>query len=305
MKWGWRYWLAFLLILLGFSCIVYFSFSDAFNDWSFVLNSNLAAQYGTFIGGFVGSLFSLAGVLLLFETLNSQKFAFQRQQFENSFFHLLSIYRENVSEMEHTPCTCGGEKISGRRVFIELRKQFGDIFKKVSKICVEDQCELTEIQLVDIAFTLLIFGIGESTKEIVDRLLYRYDCKPTIDKIIVKFAFEADDDGKQDGHQSRLGHYFRHLYQFVSFVDNAPYLKETEKKAFVKIIRAQMSTFELVIFFVNILSAYGRPWWQGEENLIAKYELLKNIPSGFVFGIEPKKYFRMNYEEDERLNVQV
>lgn len=284
---------------------MYFSFSGVFNDGSYVLNSNLAAQYGTFIGGFVGSIFSLAGVFLLFETLNSQKSAFQRQQFENSFFHLLSIYREKVSEMEHLPCTSDAEKVTGRRVFVELRKQFGDIFKKVSKICQEEECGLTEVQVVDTSFTLLLFGIGDSTKEIVNRLLYRYDCKPTIDRVIGKFAFEDAYDGRYDGHQSRLGHYFRHLYQFVSFVDQAPYLKDNEKKAFIKIIRAQMSTFELAIFFVNVLSTYGKPWSQGQKNLVVEYELIKNIPSGFIFGIEPKTYFKMNYEEDERLNINV
>ena len=305
MRWSWRYWLAFFLILLGFSSIIYFTFNEAFNDGSKVVNPNLAAQYGTFIGGFVGVLFSLAGVLLLFETLNSQKFAFQRQQFENSFFHLLSIYRENVSEMEHTPCCSGSEKITGRRVFIELRKQFGDILKKVSQICKDNKCKLSEMQLVDIAFTLLLFGIGDSTKEIVDRLLYRYEDKDTMDIIISEFSFEDACESKYDGHQSRLGHYFRHLYQIVSFVDKAPYLKSDDKKAFIKIIRAQMSTFELAIFFVNALSTFGRPWWEGKRNLIVEYELIKNIPSGFVFGIEPKNYFKFNYEEDERLNVHV
>ena len=66
-----------------------------------------------------------------------------------------------------------------------------------------------------------------------------------------------------------------------------------------------MSTFELAIFFVNVLSTYGKPWSQGQKNLVVEYELIKNIPSGFIFGIEPKTYFKMNYEEDERLNINV
>ena len=68
--------------------------------------------------------------------------------------------------MGHLPCKCDAEKVTGRRVFVELRKQFGDIFKKVSKICQEEECGLTEVQVVDISFTLFLFGIGDSTKKI-------------------------------------------------------------------------------------------------------------------------------------------
>lgn len=285
--------------------IGYFAFSDAFNDGSFVVNASLSAQYGTLVGGLVGSIFSLSGVLLLFETLNSQKYAFQRQQFENSFFNLLSIYRENVREMEHTPCECDAKPISGRRVFIELRKQFGEIYKKVKEISETNHSGLTENQQVDIAFTILLFGIGESTKEVVDKALSKYNCKDTTDEIIREFAFNNAAEGGYDGHQSRLGHYFRHLFQFVEFVDKAPYLNDQEKKQFIKIIRAQMSTFELAIFFINSLSTYGKPWSDGYKNLIEKYELIKNIPSGFIFGVEPKKYFKMKYEEDERLEIDI
>lgn len=66
-KWSWRYKLAMLLSVIGGLTIVYFCFfRTAFNDYSFHINPELASNFGDFIGGFVGPLFSLAGVFLLF-----------------------------------------------------------------------------------------------------------------------------------------------------------------------------------------------------------------------------------------------
>lgn len=95
------------------------------------------------------------------------------------------------------------------------------------------------------------------------------------------------------GHQFRLGHYFRHLYQSVSFIDSSKILSYEEKYKYIKFLRGQISTFEQIIFFLNSISSIGRIWeledsFSGDlevkfnRKLITKYNLIKNIPTNTI-----------------------
>ncbi len=86
------------LIAIGVLSIVVFILIPPFNDWSWQPDSSLFSDYGEFIGGFVGALFSLAGFILLYLTLRSQQKSIEQQKrtsevesFESTFFNLLNI----------------------------------------------------------------------------------------------------------------------------------------------------------------------------------------------------------------------
>lgn len=66
-----------------------------------------ASKVGDFIGGVVGTLFALVGVFLLYETLRLQRKefkdnreVFKNQQFENSFFQMLTIHNDIVNSTD-------------------------------------------------------------------------------------------------------------------------------------------------------------------------------------------------------------
>lgn len=104
-------------------------------------------------------------------------------------------------------------------------------------------------------------------------------------------SFYSDDYYKYyGGHQFRLGHYFRHLYQTVKFIDKESHLSFDEKYAYIKILRGQLSNYEQIIFFLNSLSEVGRTWelvnknhpdkeTSKDQHLITNYNLIKNIPN--------------------------
>ncbi len=114
------------------------------------------------------------------------------------------------------------------------------------------------------------------------------------------------------GHQFRLGHYFRHLFQTVKFINNQSKLSYNDKYEYVKILRAQLSTYEQAVLFINSLSTMGYAWeldpqipehlsaW-GRKNfeLITKYNMIKNLPEEGLFGIPFKELFpKVLYEGD-------
>lgn len=96
--------IAFSLVGLGVCVIIYFICSSPFNDWSGEMDSDLFSSFGDFIGGFIGTIFSLSGFLLLYKTLlaqqesikkqedslDVQKKSIEQERFENTFFNLLN-----------------------------------------------------------------------------------------------------------------------------------------------------------------------------------------------------------------------
>jgi hypothetical protein len=87
------------------------------------------------------------------------------------------------------------------------------------------------------------------------------------------------------GHQHKIGHYFRHLFQTVRYIDKQDILSYKEKYEYVKTLRAQLSNYEQYVLFYNSLSFVGREWEfnhrhsvRREKFLISKYNMIKNIP---------------------------
>lgn len=113
------------------------------------------------------------------------------------------------------------------------------------------------------------------------------------------------------GHQFRLGHFFRHLFQSYKYLNSHKDLSEKEKYAYGKMYRAQLSTYEQALLFINSISTIGMKWEFTPEkqtnpkiktNLITTYNLIKNLPGEHFYGIKYKTYYKnVEYESLEQL----
>ena len=68
-----------------------------------------------------------------------------------------------------------------------------------------------------------------------------------------------------------FGHYFRNLYHVFAFIDRSE-LSSAEKLQYAKIVRAQLSTAEVVLLFANALTEQGAAF----EKFITKYALFEH-----------------------------
>lgn len=112
------------------------------------------------------------------------------------------------------------------------------------------------------------------------------------------------------GHQFRLGHYFRHLFQTVRYINERDGLDYPTRYGYIKLLRAQLSNYEQAILFFNSLSQVGRRWEMDaivnpnckgylieDFELITKYNLIKNIPVGALLKMEPSSFYsQVEYE---------
>lgn len=212
-------------------------------------------ELGDFIGGITTPFLSIAAFILLYLTYSSQKKELQesrvillnqnelitKQQFENTFFNLINLHNQIVSQIDtiHIRRTQSGKgtteektTINGRDCFVRFYENFRNLHYDLSK--------------------------NHST---LKTPIYT-DKGDFIDAAYVEFFRNRESD---------LGHYFRNLYHIVKFVDRSDVLN---KKEYTNILRAQLSTGELLLLYFNCLSRYGKNKF---KPLVEKYSLLKNI----------------------------
>lgn len=367
-------------ILIGVIITCFFLFKLSTDYQIFNNNSVLlpeTGQVGDFIGGVVGTIFSLAGFFILVLTLTEQtKFA-NKERFESKFFDLLKLHRENVRELEK-------DNISGRKEFHIIFKQFLDcredmkpVFRRLTENSIYEKKYLDElkgklaltnnnIDLVNLAklslpYLVTFYGVssdgkhaiydileGKYKKEFLERALEYIAMKPIeessfynnwrkinndtfknrvpLSQLIRRlrnneqiedselalkahqYYYISDYVKYYGGHQYQLGHYYRHLFQTFSFINEQKDLKKKEKYFYAKTLRAQLSTHEQFLLFINSLSILGLVWdltpeiskkkWYisekeqiDDKRLITKYNVIKNIPGKEIFGIAYRDYY--------------
>ena len=237
-------------------------FAGAFRETD-TIDRAAAGQLGDFVGGYVGTLFTLLSVAFLILTFTIQRRAFQLQSFEARYFELLKMHRENVAEL-------GLEGTRGRKIFVFIIREFREILGVVSCITRARRLPLTQCELLHVAYNFLFFGVGPNSSRMLKKSLESFD-EDFIDTL--ERVLNNEDNKSQfktqrnlgytpfEGHQSRLGHYYRHLYQCVRYVDQQEI--EINKYEYVKTIRAQLSAWQKtrlssrVPFFAAQASASG------------------------------------------------
>ncbi len=184
------------------------------------------AKFGDYIGGTIGTIVGLTGVVFLYRTYRlqvdistKQEEKLDRQLFESSFFLLLGQQREILKSMKGEYSRGQGhskEKLEGVDYMSRLRLDLS-------------------VRLLDLNYESAALEEGDLN----------------ILKIIVNQIYQD----LFQSHASQLGHYYRHLYHIVKFVEESGI---EDKKTYMDLIQAQMSTDELYIAAINGISNYGR-----------------------------------------------
>ncbi len=230
---------------------------DRFSNHQKPANYNLSelADLGTMFQGLIGSLWSLAGTLLIFvafllqkkqlryqqeeleltridsaeqeKQIRTQNESIKRQNFESAFFQLMRLNNENVTQLSGT---VDGFKVEGRASF---EKWYNQIFRP------------------DFQAWIQRHHGSESSSE-----------KTAIDYYLDFYK----------SNQANFAHYFRtlyHIFKFVKFAELSP----DEKKRYASLARAQLSANELAFLFYNGLSPLGEKF----KPLIEEYGLLEHL----------------------------
>lgn len=194
-----------------------------------------------FFSGLVVPLFTLGSGLLVYENFRNSV----RQNFSGNFFKLL--------EMHHKLRDGLSEEIAGFSEASDGRNLFDDL-----------------------CFRIFLDYYSIAPELVAADCRYPNSCNPQA------IAANASKTGKElltglydyyfHIHHSSLGHYFRNLFYLVKYVDDSRFAQNF-KNRHIKILRAQLSNYELLLLSYNCLHDYGERFYP----LVEKYELLKSL----------------------------
>lgn len=296
-----------IVFIIGILFLIYKGLTIQLNAHKFnllnykVYSLEKAYLYDSIFIGWFGILFASLNIFMLIVSIDKQSKMNNIQKFENVFFQLLHLHRENVSEVSLNTT-------KGRAVFVVLIREYREILKKVKELL--KSVNLTEVDIINISYLILFYGTGPNSNRILQSSLKNalkeknIDDDEIINEIIDIFSTQGfKKDVKKirkfsytpfEGHQSRLGHYFRHIYQSFCYIKSQNFLSKKQKYEYAKILRAQLSSHELALLVLNALSDLGKDWVQKDYNIFDEYQVIKNIPNDF-FDLEEefdiKQYF--------------
>lgn len=92
-----------------------------------------------------------------------------------------------------------------------------------------------------------------------------------------------------------FGYYFRNLYRVVKYIDQSE-IEESEKIEYAKLLRAQLSKYEILMLFYNSLSSKGKEKFFA---LVVDHSLLKEIEAEHLlaeshWNLYPRKAYGLN-----------
>ena len=295
--------LALLIVLF-----LFFPYWFTTRSW-FDIDFSTTGEIGDTIGGILGPFIAIAAAILTFlafwvqfKANEQQKSDLQIERFENKFYNLIEIHRNNVSEL------IIGTKTSGRKAYISM---FNEL--KFTYMIIKDYYNnkykndfpnnpVSDDVIYNISYLVFFFGVGaNSSKVVIDLIgesnLSFFQCVEefiktnkngwrtqrkkgeTIGANSVNEVFELDIRYMPcNGHMSRLSHYIRNLFQIVKYIDeqDEKIIPFEKKFQYASTLRSQLSNHEQLLLYYNALSVLGKPWI--ENGLLVRYCMIKSLP---------------------------
>lgn len=243
-------------LLAGYILLLFYSFPTKFIGSEGKELESLGT-YGDFIGGSLNPILSFLTLVIVIWTSHLQTRELEStrkltkdqlasnelQNFESGFFHLLDIYHKVVS----------GLRVVKTEIDYNANRYYKDILGKSVFTIFYDELRSN------------FSNNGFSGQVLTDpqRTIGSYQ----------DMYYE---------HRSDLGHYFRTLYNILRFVDETTLVHNKSNKEFqmkyVRVLRAQLSDYELVILYYNCVHANGDKMLR----YINEYEILDNMPKDLL-----------------------
>ncbi len=289
--------------LLGFSLFLGFTFSPQGLSFTSLSDLGTASNFGQFMGGYFGPIFSIVTSFLLFATLVNQSTINARVAFESSFYKMLDYHFQHITSLtvKHVRITESTyEQVSGKRAFIVFKLQLERLLLIVREASSSLELNLTDEEIIDCACIAFYYGLLEEHKDFLQEKLNRYSGNGELVEFLMKSKnsrLKADNEYVGRANQTTLSSYFRNMYHLIKYVDSQKLLSSKEKIRYINILRAQLSDSELWLLFFNVISRFGKKWRENEY--ITRYQLIKNLPKGFCAPFDTSIRFPMVYREDE------
>lgn len=261
------------------------------------INPELAAKFGDFVGGFIGTLFTFLSILIVAYSILKQTSENRKNTVKATFFQMMDYHYKNLDQIEMPKPERKNVTEKGKRGFVAFKIQINRLLQALYEINERNNLGLNAHDVACIAYMVFYYGLSDSWSDFFEEKISCYDCRNTITRELLELSKRNPDMRLCQPNHTILSAYFRNMYNAIKMVDSENEFTDKEKEELIKTYRAQLSNPELYILFFNVISPFGKKW--REKDFINKYKLLKNIPHNYLDGYDPKKYFKFTYESEE------
>lgn len=255
-------------IIIGFIIslimLLFFIFKGSYE---FVLNDDISeekiGQFGDFIGGVIGTLFSLVGVILFYIALKEQRTDFKTNQ--DALKMQLIAFEQQIKEFDLQ-----------REELKETRK----IFEQQTKTMKSQQFESNFYSLLNVFISIQVNFLSKNlfttTINEIKAKIPQTDYRSCYDIINSEYL------NSYLANRADLAKYFMTLYRLFKIIEESPNLNESEKIYYHKILRSQINKDELLVLYYNYHSEFGKK----PVPIALKYEYFKHLELFSKFEFE-------------------
>lgn len=238
-------------------------------SWQFstILDETKVGTFGDFIGGVVGTLLAFVASILYYVALKEQR----KELSQNH--EAIRLQTEALNQQI--------EEFEAQKKELELSRE---VYSKQCEIMKEEERTM-HIQQFDSHF----FGMLQMYRDIKNSLCSNSEGNDFFQNLIYTIKDNSLTTTRDYGelkkivqghyikvftsHQNILSPYFRCLYRLIRQIDDNEFLSDEEKWRYVKLVRAQLSDFELLVLYYNCCTT------EAEKALLLyyKYNLFKHL----------------------------
>jgi hypothetical protein len=293
--------IGFILILIV--PILFFIFEPTINIYFQSVKSNIETEskFGDWFGGVIGTIISGITLIVVYITFISQRKELkvtqnqlQTQQFETVFFKMLdTIYTIGRDiQKEGFDGIGSGNEYRYDDFFIGFIRHMDYYYKNSEQN--------------DNFVSLVNQSVRKISEE--NENVFRHPENPhgLVPNISVVFREWREQDNKNEeiflGYlyyylfieqsDSKLGHFFRYLYNSIKYIESEIQDHNT-RKTYVNLIQSQLSNYQLIVLFYSCFSrvSYNSKGEPEVKELLDKYEFFQNLLPRYFLDVKHKELY--------------
>jgi hypothetical protein len=294
-----------VILLLTGLFLIFYDYSEGFFFFEKFVEQNKNFRIPLIAVG--AACLTFAAFLVQVQANSRIQEQFKIQQFESQFYKMLDLHVNNVSSFKISRYEGLGFKDNPTKHYLEGRRVFEPMVRELhycldyihsclkrNDIYDTQKLNLLGYELFFHGFSSPVFdNLKKENKGMFEVLeIFRNGFRNSqsedrfldigFDQVQIKLRYVPF-----SGHESRLGHYFRHLYQTVKYtvsnVENGVITYE-QGRQYLKILRAQLSADEQLLLYYNYRIFYGHKWDQRgdldkvKNRFLTDYRMIHNLP---------------------------
>ena len=279
----WKTWVCFIPVFLSLLFGVYLivlTLKDS-HTWLFAsldtfFFSQMSNNFGDFVSGTIGILFTLTATFFLFVTMAEQrKQTYEarldnaRSRYESTYFNMLAMLDDVIKSVDANLKESKPNQIESINTYYRLIKEM----YATSKTANAEMLELLQELSINDSCSIRIQRLREGTASIFEQIVKEIDCN--------------------------VSYFYRYIYNAIMYIEEIDVINEAKKKQYLNILKAQLSDEALALLMYDALSkfAQNKEGFNKFQDVLDRLNFFEDIQESVLlerchYKFYPKTHFR-------------